>query len=120
MEIEDVFKFADAIKFTAEDRKIMNDILELRKYERMLTVYRTRMRPGHIAKATNLVLKNYNKLYKGKILCEKDEDYKEAIYNMIEHIEERIDKNIINKITAKMLEDYKWTAIESDSYRCAF
>lgn len=116
MEIEDILEFATDIKFTDKDRKIMDDIMNLRKHERILTVYRTRMRPGYVAKAVNVILKKYNKLYKAKIKCEDDESYRETIEKMIAHIEKKFNNEIMNKITNKILEDYKMNVIQSESY----
>ena len=107
MEIEDILNFATGIKFNDNDMKIMKDIMDLRKHERILRVYRTRMRPEYVAKTVNIVLKKYNKLYKGKIKCENDEDYEGAIERMISHIEKKFNNEIMNKITDKILEDYK-------------
>jgi hypothetical protein len=116
MEIEDILNFATDIKFNDNDMKIMKDIMDLRKHERILRVYRTRMRPEYVAKTVNIVLKKYNKLYKGKIKCENDEDYEDAIERMISHIEKKFNNEIMNKITNKILEDYKMNIIQSGRY----
>ena len=98
MNFKELYELIDKTMLTKEISEMNNDIINLKRINTTITLLKSKINKGDIAKFVNMSIEPLNQKYKINFVCEKDEDYDKILNMMINYINDLGNTILENKI----------------------